>query len=446
MLWPTGKPRERTVLDGLPFPLRAYRALSAAATPLAPLLISRRLRAGKEHPQRWIERRGVARFKRPRGPLVWVHGASVGELASVIPLIEEIRTRNFAVLVTSGTRTSATLAEQRMPSGVMHQFVPLDVPRFVARFLDHWQPDLGLFVEADLWPNMILSSTERGVPLILVNGRMSERSFDRWRYAPHTIAALLRRFDLCLAQSAIDATRYAELGAPRLGTTGNLKLDVPAPSVAEDKLRAAKFAIGQRPTIAAASTHPGEESLLIDVHRRLHASFPGLLTIIVPRHPNRGRAIADLAAAAGLKTQLRSTGHLPQLDTEVYVADTLGELGLIYRLAAIVFMGGSLTSNGGHNPVEAAKLAVPIVHGPHVWNFAEIYAALDAAHGAEQVTDAGKLAVKIGAWLTDTAAREAVANAALTTMESLCGALTRTLTALDPYLLQLRLQKGPTDA
>ncbi len=440
------KNRERIVPDSLPLTLRAYRVLSTAATPLVPLLISRRLRAGKEHPERWTERRGVARFERPRGPLVWVHGASVGELVSVIPLIEQICMHNFAVLVTSGTRTSATLAEQRMPKGVLHQFVPFDAPRFVTRFLDHWKPDLGLFVEADLWPNMILSSTERNIPLILVNGRMSERSFDRWRHVPHTIATLLRRFDLCLAQSATDATRYAELGAPRLGTTGNLKLDVPAPPVADDRLRAAKFAIGQRPTIAAASTHPGEETLLIDVHRRLHTSFPGLLTIIVPRHPDRGRVIAGMATAAGLKAVLRSTGDLPRLDTEIYVADTLGELGLIYRLAAVVFMGGSLTNNGGHNPVEPAKLAVPIVHGPHVWNFAEIYAALDAAHGAEQVSDAGKLAVKIGAWLTDAAAREAVANAALTTMDSLCGALTRTLTALDPYLMQLRLQKGPSNA
>jgi len=434
------------VFDALPATLRAYRVLAAAATPLAPLLISRRLRRGKEHPQRWTERRGETQVARPRGPLVWVHGASVGELVAVIPLIEQLRAREFAVLVTSGTRTSAVLAAQRLPAGVVHQFVPFDAPRFVGRFFDHWKPDLGLFVESDLWPNMIMMARERGIPLILVNGRMSERSFDRWRHMPRTIAALLRRFDLCLAQSATDAERYAELGAPRLSTMGNLKLDVPAPPVADDKLRAARFAIGQRPTVAAASTHPGEETFLVEMHRRLRTSFPGLLTIVVPRHPDRGPAIAQIAATAGLNATLRSAADLPRLETEIYVADTLGELGLIYRLAPIVFMGGSLTRNGGHNPVEAAKLGVAILHGPHVWNFADIYAALDAARGAEQVSDAGKLAVKVGAWLTDPAAREATAKAALTTMDTLCGALARTLTALDPYLLQLRLEHGPKHA
>ena len=179
------------------------------------------------------------------------------------------------MLVTSGTVTSAGVAEKRLPPDVIHQFVPLDVPQFVARFLDHWKPDLALFVESDLWPNLIMASAERSMPLILVNGRLSERSFHRWQLAPRTIGALLRRFDLCLAQSADDGARYAGLGAPRISTTGNLKLDVPAPPADEDKLAALQDAIGDRPVIAAASTHPGEESGVIDAHRRLKHSFPG---------------------------------------------------------------------------------------------------------------------------------------------------------------------------
>src|SRR5262249_39497390 len=206
----------------LPLSLHAYRALLTAAAPLAGLLLSHRLKRGKEDPARLPERRGESTVGRPAGPLVWVHGASVGEIAAIIPLVERIVSKEFNVLVTSGTVGSAKLCEQRLPPGVIHQFVPWDSPRFIARFLDHWQPDLALFTESDLWPNMIVMSSERRIPLILVNGRLSERSFNRWRYAPATIAAMLQRFDLCLAQSPAYAARYRDLGAPRISTTGNL--------------------------------------------------------------------------------------------------------------------------------------------------------------------------------------------------------------------------------
>src|SRR5436190_1997991 len=197
-----GRGSRTHVPEGLPLTLHAYRLLTAAATPLAPALMSHRLKRGKEHAARLNERYGQSELSRPRGSLVWLHGASVGELVSVIPLIERISEKRFAVLCTSGTVTSANLAEQRLPKGVIHQFVILDTPRFVKRFIDHWRPDLALFVESDLWPNLIVTSAERGIPLILINGRVSERSFNRWRRVPATIAALLRCFDLCLAQSA----------------------------------------------------------------------------------------------------------------------------------------------------------------------------------------------------------------------------------------------------
>jgi 3-deoxy-D-manno-octulosonic-acid transferase len=440
MRWPTGV-TVPIVAESIPAPLRAYRWLMGAAAPLAPLLFSHRLRRGKEHPARLRERRGETEVRRPPGPLIWVHGASVGEVNAVLPLIERLCAQNFSVLVTSGTVTSAQLAEQRLPDGGIHQFVPLDAPRFVARFLDHWQPNLGLFVESDLWPNLILSCSERGIPLMLVNGRLSERSFKRWRAVPGTIAALLKRFDLCMVQSAAAAERYAELGSSHVLTTGNLKLDVPAPPADEAKLRTMKLATGGRPIIAGASTHPGEEGTFIDAHRRLRQSFPALLTILVPRHPERGAGVVEIATAAGLRASMRSRGQLPDARTEIYVADTLGELGLVYRLAPIVFMGGSLASHGGQNPIEAVKLGAAILHGPHVWNFAEIYAALDAAQGAEQISDASKLAVRIGAWLKDPASRDATAAAGLQTVNRLGGALERTLGALEPYLLQLRLDR-----
>ena len=432
--------------EPLPLLLRVYRVLSRAATPLVPSLVAHRLKRGREHPARMEERYGETRIARPPGPLVWVHGASVGELVAVTPLIERIHKKDFAVLCTSGTVSSALVAEQRLPRTVIHQFVPFDAPRFVDRFFDHWRPDLALFVESDLWPNLIITAKERGIPLILVNGRVSERSFNRWRFVPATIGALLRRFDLCLAQSASHAARYRDLGAPRISTTGNLKLDVPEPPADAAELAALRAALGDRPTIAAASTHAGEETALIEAHRRLRNTFPHLLTIIAPRHPDRGLGIVEIANAAGLSTALRSRGALPALGDDIYVVDTMGELGLVYRLAPIVFVGGSMASHGGQNPIEPIKLGAAILHGPHVWNFSEIYSALDAAHGADVVADVGKLTVRLGALLKDADERKALVAAARETLKTLGGALDRTIIALDPYLVDLRMDRPQSHA
>jgi 3-deoxy-D-manno-octulosonic-acid transferase len=424
----------------LPASLAAYRLLTRAATPLAATLLQRRLKQGKELEARISERRGEGGAARPTGPLVWVHGASVGEMLAVLPLIERIKARGLSVLVTSGTVTSAGLARQRLPHGVIHQFIPLDTPGFVERFLNHWKPSLALLVESDLWPNLILSTSRRGVPLILLNGRLSEKSFARWRRMPRTIGALLTKFDLCLVRTPSDAKRFGELGAPTLSVVGNLKLDVPQLPVDEDKLHELSDALIRRAVIAGASTHPGEEKALIEVHARLKPAFTNLLTMIVPRHPDRGAEIATLAAARGLNVVSRSAGRLPDRNTDVYVCDTLGELGIFYRLAPVVFMGGSLVTHGGQNPIEAIKLGAAVLHGPFISNFAEIYAALDGAKGADLVADTSRLAMRAASWLKNPDERRRVVAAGQKTVAALGGALERTLNALDPYLIQLRLE------
>jgi 3-deoxy-D-manno-octulosonic-acid transferase len=429
-----------------PLSLRLYRTLMRAATPFTGLLLARRRQRGKEHPVRIHERYGEAGIERPEGPLIWLHGASVGELASIFPLVERLRQTGVKILVTSGTMTSATLAKERLASDVIHQFVPLDTPRFVSRFLSHWKPDLALFVESDLWPNLVFECENRRVPMIILNGRLSERSFTRWKVLPNAASALLSPFDLCLAQSRLDGERYMALGAQRVEVTGNLKLDVPAPSLNENVLSELSSAIGGRPVIAAASTHAGEEAAMIDVHRRLRNAFPGLLTVIVPRHIHRGPGISDLVARYGLAPALRSQRQPLQPATDIYVADTMGELGAIYRLAPIVFMGGSLIEHGGQNPIEAVKLGAAVVHGPNVWNFAEIYAALDAARGAVEVTDPEQLVSQIGGWLRNGTAREQSAQAGMKTVNRLGGALDRVLAQLEPYLLQLRMNLRLHDA
>src|SRR5881394_295277 len=238
--------------------LRVYRGLSSAAVPLAPALIRQRLKHGKEDPERTDERRGLSHDTRPQGPLVWIHGASVGEVLAAAALIEKLRALNIRILLTSGTVTSAAIVAKRFPADIIHQYVPYDSPRYVARFLDHWRPSLALFIESDLWPNLILSSAARRLPMVLINGRMSHRSFPRWRRVSGTISALLGRFELCLAQSQTDADRFATLGCPNVVITGNLKLDVPAPPADPSKLERLISLTRGRPIVVAASTHPGE--------------------------------------------------------------------------------------------------------------------------------------------------------------------------------------------
>src|SRR6516164_5480425 len=273
MPW-SAAPRGPDMANSLPMTLRVYRRLSSAVVPLAPALIKRRLRLGKEDPARIGERRGLSHDVRPHGPLVWIHGASVGEVLAGAALIERLRALNIRILLTSGTVTSATIVAKRFPPEIIHQYVPYDSPRYVTRFLDHWRPSLALFIEFDLWPNLILSSAARRIPMVLINGRMSQRSFPRWQRAHGTISALLGAFEICLAQSDTDAERFVTLGARNVITTGNLKLDVPAPPADSMRLDRLMTVMRGRPIVVAASTHPGEEETLIEAHRTLAGFFP----------------------------------------------------------------------------------------------------------------------------------------------------------------------------
>jgi len=426
--------------------LRVYRGLSSAASPLATALIRRRLKRGKEAPARSDERRGLSRGVRPQGPLIWIHGARVGEVLAAAALIERLRALNNRILVTSGTVTSAAIVAKRFPPDVIHQYVPYDTPRFVQRFLDHWRPSLALFIESDLWPNLILAGAARRLPMVLINGRMSQRSFPRWQRMSRTISTLLGSFELCLTQSRVDAERFAALGRRNVLTTGNLKLDVPALPADPARLERLMAITRGRLVMVAASTHPGEEEILVAAHKTLSGFFPSLLTVIVPRHAQRGPAVAAMVAASGLQPALRSRDELPVGTTNIYVADTMGELGLFYRLAPVVFMGGSLVERGGQNPIEAVKLGAAVVHGPHVFNFSEVYDLLDRAGGARAAGDQEALVRQLGRLLDDADARRTLVAAGERVVEQLGGALERTLAALEPYLLQVQLETGAADA
>jgi 3-deoxy-D-manno-octulosonic-acid transferase len=426
----------------LPLALRGYRTLTRVATPFVPLWMRRRQAIGKEDAARADERRGISAIPRPPGALVWIHGASVGEVLAAAALIDRLRALNLNILVTSGTVTSAEVIAKRFPSEIVHQYIPYDSPLYVARFLDHWKPNLALFVESDIWPNLVLTGAARRLSMILVNGRMSPRSFPRWRRLPSTIGALLSTFDLCLAQSTADAQRFSELGGRNVTVTGNLKLDVAAPPADDGRLLAVAVATRGRPVLIAASTHPGEDEIVLEAHQGLRNFFPSLLTVIVPRHPARGPAIAALCTAARAKVAVRSRDELPDAETDIYVADTMGELGLFYRLSPVVVMGGSFVKRGGQNPIEAIKLGAAVVHGPHVFNFADVYSALDRAGGARQINDMESLIRQLGQWIANEPARRSVVDTGQRVVDQLGGGLDRTLAALEPYLLQLRLERG----
>ena len=425
-----------------PYLLRLYAGLlGVTGPPIAWAVLNWRRRQGKEMTTRIAERRGRASRIRPQGLLVWVHSASVGELISVLPLIEALVSRGFHILTTTGTVTSARLAAVRLPPEAVHQFAPLDVPRYVRRFFDHWQPDLAIFTESELWPNMLGEAEMRGVPVVIANARMSPDSHERWSRFGAVSRFMLKSIDLCLAQTDADGRRLADMGAPRVETAGNLKVDVPPPPAAEHVLAKLKDAVYGRPVLLAASTHSGEDEFVARVHLRLRERHRNLLTIIVPRHPERANEVVNAAHELGLEVSQRSRISDPEWTNDIFVADTIGELGIFYRLADVAFVGGSLVPHGGQNPIEPAKLGVPVLHGPHVTNFQDLYAALDEAHAAIPVTDSDSFAAAVSELLSDGKAREQMRGAAFEVIERNSGALARTLASIEPYLMQLSLSR-----
>ncbi|WP_137179512.1 3-deoxy-D-manno-octulosonic acid transferase [Roseomonas sp. AR75] len=411
----------------------AWRIGATLLAPVLPWHLARRARRGKEIASRLPERRGEG-ADRPSGRLFWLHAASVGETASVLPALQAMAARDPTLhfLVTTGTVTSAALLAQRLPPGlaprVTHRFAPLDVPAWAERFLQGWRPDAGAFVESELWPNLLAAAARRGLPMALVNARMSARSLARWRRAPGLARATLGAFRLVLARSAEDASRLGLLGADPVQAWGDLKTAA-APLPADPAaLSALRQAIGGRPVFLAASTHPGEEAMVVAAHRALAADVPGLLTIIVPRHPERGPAVAE--EAAGLSVTRRAAGEAPGPGTAIHVADTLGELGLFYRVAGVALVGGSLVPHGGQNPLEPARLGCPILLGPHTHNFAEATERLLAAGGALRLADAAALAPAVGGVLSDAGRARALADAAAAVADGHADLPERVATAL----------------
>jgi 3-deoxy-D-manno-octulosonic-acid transferase len=416
--------------------LQLYRRAMQSAEPLAGWILRRRMQKGKEDPARLVERMGRPALPRPHGFLVWVHAVSVGETNAVLPLIQRLRQDypDKQILLTTGTLTSSRIAAERLPKGALHQFIPLDVPAFVDSFLDHWRPDLALFVESEIWPNLVLGTHAHKIPLVLLNGSLSIRSYRRWRRRPGMSRPLFGSYSLILTQTETLRQRFFRLGAPNVESVGNLKLDAPPLRVDETALARMREAVGGRPLWLAASTHAGEEEQVVVAHLAARERLPGLLTVIVPRHPERGGEVAALIEAAGLSVRRRSAGELPDAGTDIYLADTLGELGLFYALAPLALVGGSLTPIGGHNPIEAVRLHTAVVTGPHWFKQTDTFGPLTAGGGAIEVKSAEELAGLLAELLADPERLQQAIEAAERTTAQLTGALERTMIALAPYL------------
>jgi 3-deoxy-D-manno-octulosonic-acid transferase len=419
--------------------IAAYRALTWATGPLIKRYLKRRLAAGREDAARFDERLGIASVARPDGPLVWVHASSVGESLSMLSLIERLRRERpeIAVLMTSGTVSSARILEDRLPAGAIHQFIPVDRGAWVTRFLDHWRPDLVLWVESEFWPGVLTEVKRRKIPAMLMNARISAKSWRAWRRAPWMIRHILATFDLCMAQTELDAERLRNLGATRVACPGNLKFAADPLPADSDALVELEEATAARPRWLAFSTHPGEEDPVVVAHAILMKNFPDILTIIVPRHPARGSEIETIIAGHNLTSAARSRDEAVDNETQILIADTMGELGVYFRLTDIAFVGGSLVPHGGQNPIEPARLGCAIIHGPHMDNFLAIESELNTAGASSLASTAEEIAREVGMLLSNTALRQRRVAAARSVADGKFSILDAVFSHIDPLLNRL---------
>lgn len=418
-----------------------YDRIGKAIYPFMGPLLAYRARRGKEDRNRRYERYGYPSIDRPIGPLVWFHAASVGESLAILALIERVQSQGINTIMTTGTVTSAKVVSRRLPKVSHHQYVPLDLEPAIVRFLDHWQPDLAVFTESEIWPTTIKQLEKRRIPQILVNARMSDKSYKRWSGANHIAETLFDKFAHVIAQSELDAERYRSLGARPVTISGNLKVDTKPLPFNANEVKALRKIIGKRPVWLAASTHRGEEEIMINVHKKLKKQFPGLLTILVPRHPERSDEIQTLIHDSGLDCARRSRKENIRAVTDVYLGDTIGEMGLYLRLSPITFMGRSLAAFGGQNPLEPAVTGTAILAGKHVNNFRDSYRSLLKHKAVRLVADEAMLADNLAYMLSNPQERDRMVAAAELTLTDMRGALERTLEILDYHIFPLTVKR-----
>lgn len=415
-------------------PLKLYLGFSAISAPLYHVIQRSRLRQGKECAQRRRERFGITDLVRPEGRLVWFHAASIGESFALFDLIRAVlaEAEDIHVLVTTNSLTSGRLLVERLHHRAVHQFAPYDTRGAVNCYLSHWRPDVAIWAESELWPRLLRETSSRDIPMLLVNARVSLRTLKRWRRWPHVVFDLLKPFHRILVQEHTLAHVLQEVGVPRerLDVVGSLKEDRSPLDASPKKLADMTERLEGRARWLAASTHEGEETALVEAHEKAFGrggSAP--LLVIAPRHPQRGPEIARELQGQGWRVGLRSNGEEPTTDTEIYIADTLGEMGIWYRLCPVAFVGGSLEPVGGHNPYEPVQLGCAVIHGTEVSNFADIYQRLKHCGGAVPANSPDAVAQALLS-LQDDVTRQAVTQAARAELQTSASATSATLIAI----------------
>lgn len=413
-------------------------------TPILKSILSRRVKAGKEDPDRLNERKGIASLPRPAGPLVWMHVASVGEAQSIMSLINLMLSQNkqLHILVTSVTKTSAEILTQKLPDRAFHQYAPIDHPSWIRSFLDYWHPNIALWAESELWPTMLTFLKKRHIPAALINAHMSPRSFRNWKRAPDFARNLLSSFLVILAQSKQDAEFYSAFTPHNVVVTDNIKYAAKPLTVDESDLQELKNAIADRPVWLYASSHDGEEELACYVHKELENQFPNLLTIIAPRHPDRRDAIFKAVTNNGIRSCLRSLDkHLPSLKDQIYIVDTMGELGLLYKMAPLAVIGRSFSNDGGggHNPIEPTLLGCAALHGPCIQNSQELYDEMDAAGAALLIADKKDLAPTIMELMSNKEKLENLKKTGYDFAAAKANVFAKVLEELEPVFLEAHL-------
>ena len=343
---------------------------------ISPIIIIYRIFKKKEDPRRFVEKIGKYSKKNVSNNLIWFHGSSVGEILSIIPLIEKLEKRKNIkkILITSNTLSSAKIINKLKLKKTFHQFFPLDTKFLAEKFLNHWKPKAVFFIESEIWPNMILKIKEKNIPLILLNARITKKSFKKWNSIPSFSKKIFNEFELCLGQNNKTCNYLKILGAKNIKKIGNLKF---SQSISELKnnsnLKIKKNLKRKKIIFSAISTHNGEELFCGKVHANLKKKYKNIITIIIPRHINRATEIKDELNSYNLKVHLHTYNRPINNNTDIYLVDTFGETKSFLKLSKIAFMGKSIFAHGGQNPLEAARLGNRIIHGPNIENFIEVY-------------------------------------------------------------------------
>ncbi|ALE03469.1 lipid IV(A) 3-deoxy-D-manno-octulosonic acid transferase [Bartonella ancashensis] len=417
-----------------------YRAIGFCLYIFVSFYLFVRVLRGKEEVRRRKERFGKSQKLRPSGPLVWFHAASVGETQALLPLIEYILSLNINVLLTTCTVASSSFIKNRFGERLIHQYAPLDLELIIHRFINHWKPDLVLTCESEIWPLRIIALSEKRIPQIWVNAHMSERSFQVWQRMKAFSEYIFQHINMVVGQNERDVAYYQTLGAKSVVLSGNLKADV-VPFEDQELLTRYHNFIRNRPIWAAVSTHEGEEEIALEVHKTLKNYWPDLLTIIVPRHIERTEAIMKVCDREGIQYVCRSSNIVPDSQTDVLLGDTVGEMGLFLRLSKVAFIGKSLCSSGGHNPLELAFLGAVIVTGPNFSNFQDIFEQFLSHDAACVVENKIQLALQINVLLGNEVLRQEMADKAYKVATGMAGAFECTRRVLYPFLQPLIIQK-----